>query len=172
MNKIIAVTLLAISPLSLADEQPNKMYVGASAGISKLAYANERSTPWGVFAGYQFNQYVAVEVGYDSLWRGSDRFDEDVKIDVDLEAWRGSVILSAPITDNFSPYFRGGYEKLSVNAETNGGDYPESIDVDGDYFFAGLGLNYDFDNTFIRGEVATMGDLKSLTYTLGAGIRF
>lgn len=79
-KKIIALSLFALSTAALA--QNTGWYVGGSVGQSKTKFKSddfawnfagisetkdETDTAWKLFGGYNFNQYLAVEVGYANL---------------------------------------------------------------------------------------------------------
>lgn len=80
MRESLAVLVLVTAFVgNQAIAQDTGFYLGAKAGQSKFkggceptpgitfTSCDDKETAWGVFAGYQFNRYIAVETGWTDL---------------------------------------------------------------------------------------------------------
>jgi len=129
MNKnYLAAIILAITSAAASAAEPAGFYMGADVGTTKVDYfGNENS--YGVFAGYQFNQSFAAELGYRNM--GKFRF---YGIDADTKQAALSLLVSAPLGAGFSIYGRLGYNNLEVDVHGYSANDSGSL--------AGVGFGY------------------------------
>ncbi len=135
----------------------------ASNGISSDTSVDDNDTGWKIFAGYRFNQYIAVELGYqdfgdmDAKTRILSPVSGTVKTNTDVDAFNLSVNLGAPITDEWSVFAKLGYmdwdadvkSKVSINGVNSSSHNSDS----GSDFIWGLGFSYKINDSFdIRGD--------------------
>lgn len=126
----IAASLALLSTAAMAADEPF-YYAGADVGQTKLDVDatfealfptfDDTDVSVGGFVGYQFNQNIAMELGYRSLadfkFAGAD--------------WRArqtalSVIGSIPFGSGFSVFGRLGYNHVSLKVKSAGGTDTES----------------------------------------------
>jgi len=111
-------------------------------------------------AGYQYNQYVAVEGRY---WFGVSDISQSGGVNPgdhsgDLDAWGIYVKPMYPVADNFDIYALLGYADTSV--EYNTGSY---WDTDG--FSWGIGAQYEvMDNVLIFADYLNLGMPSDFDY--------
>jgi OOP family OmpA-OmpF porin len=124
IKKITVAALLAATSFAASAAQGN-FYAGADIGSSKFkGYSSDTSV--GVFGGYNFNQNVAVELGYRDL----GDFGGSVK------QTAVSVIGSVPVANKVAVYGRLGFNRLSGDGEhVNRGLF-------------GAGVSYEFTKQF------------------------
>ncbi len=149
---------------------------------------NERDKGFKLFAGYQFNKYVALESGYYDL--GDFGFTSSTAPPGTLHGVLGvrglnfDVVLSAPITEKFSAFGRAGvaFSEVEGAFESTGLVNvlePNSEKRAANYKF-GAGLQYDFTRNFgmrleaeryrIDDSVGNKGDVD--LFSLGMLLRF
>jgi hypothetical protein len=150
---------------SAADEtsSDSRIRVGIAVGqvnlqSKNLADFDETSTGWNLAAGYEFNRYVALELGWLDAGKavaeyavapGVDETDE-----VESHAWLGTVVATWPINDTVSIYGRGGLMSWSstTRIKLNGAlAIPETKDSGSDPYY-GLGVAVHVDSGMIRLE--------------------
>jgi opacity protein-like surface antigen len=140
---IVALLLASISSLAAAKDPP--WYAGASAGESRTdreLVKNRESTivnatdiqtdfdaignAWKVFAGYRFNDMVAVEVNYADLGSHStfttmvapDGFNTaSIRVTRQIAGYGADLLLSAPIGGYFSIFGRVGAFRSKLEAD-------------------------------------------------------
>ena len=169
MNKLTiavscAAALAAALPAAAQDQSRmrtalSSVYVGGDIGQSRFrdacsinnlgAGCDDKDTGWGLFAGYQFNQYLAAELGYHDLGSVSTPLGS-----IDGKTLEIVGIGSYPIANQFSVYGKlGGYRgKLEGAGSSN---------TNNDLTY-GLGLQYDFTrNIGARAEWQRYHDMGS-----------
>jgi OOP family OmpA-OmpF porin len=113
LNKIaIAATLALLSSVSMAGEAPN-FYVGADTGRTRDD-GSQRETSMGVFAGYRFDQRIALEAGYRRLVE-NDIFISSEQVDAEVNQISLSVLGTMPLNSDFSLYGRLGYNRINAS---------------------------------------------------------
>jgi len=132
----------------------------AGLGIGQSNYtdvdqdsANTRTEGWKVYAGYQFNKYLALEGGYVNLNDMTGRKGA-VRTEIATDAWALSAVLSYPVTNKFSVMGKVGaaYMLADVNTKT-GTAVSVTKGNDGYEPTYGVGINYAlFDNLSLRAE--------------------
>ena len=160
-NKIIIACLFLLSavPAMAADKgffKDSAVRLGVAGGQFRLQYDptdfNETSGAWNVFAGYQFNNYLAVEGG----WIGGAKptlEDSGFADELSIHGWHASVLGSWPLGEVMSVYARGGVlgwgatEKLKLNDVT----FASGKD-DGNDPYYGVGLAAEIETALVRLE--------------------
>ncbi len=120
IKQITAAVLMAAASFAASAAQGN-FYAGADIGSSKFKHFSS-DTSVGVFGGYNFNQNVAVELGYRDL----GDFGGSVK------QTAVSVLGSVPVANHVAVYGRLGFNTLSGSGD----------DVTRGLF--GAGVSYEF----------------------------
>ena len=99
-------------------------------------------------AGYEFNQYVAVEARY---WLG---YDDIGDVAGDYDTWGIYVKPQYPVSEAFNVYALLGYASTSVEPDHGGVAY-----LDTDAFSWGIGAEYKFtENVSIFLDYVSLGD--------------
>lgn len=133
-NKYFAAAALALAA-SASFANPTGIYAGVNAGATHLSGLDGNKGSFGAFAGYGFNEAVAVELGYRQHgdW---DLYGSEVKIkQTDI-----SVLGAMPLSTNLDIYARVGYGHAKVEAEYAG----YRADENTDNALYGIGLGYKF----------------------------
>jgi OmpA-OmpF porin, OOP family len=131
-------------------------YVGGNIGSTTITDLGSK-IGFGGFAGYNFNENIAAEVGAQSL--GTFTFDGT---DINTSAYNVSILVGVPIDPKFSFYGRLGYGGLKAavsgaKATTNSAQY-------------GFGGRYHFDkNLAMRVEYTRYA---SDTGVFSAGVQY
>jgi len=149
------------SDVDISSSDVNKIMT--AAGITGTSSVDETDTAWKIFAGYQYNKYLGVELGYVDL--GEVDIDAVItaptaatlKINAETQAAALSVIASLPIGDKFNVFGRVGAFYWDVEAEAaavvGGVVSKASADDDGIDLLFGAGAKYDFTkNVGVRVE--------------------
>ena len=188
MNKkllvALAVASVAVSSASFADVNRTGFYVGAQGGVSRANDGDyiknytekfdsyewkQGGFGWRALAGYQINNYFAIEGGYTGFAKNTYRtplYDIDHK----TSAWDlvGKAIL--PISNsNFDVYAKAGaaYQKtqydgvvLTVNPDFDSNSEIRPIaGIGAGYHFAnGLGMGISWTRVFGRGTTTNPND--------------
>lgn len=151
MKKIIALSLLAAT--SAAFAQGSGFYVGGSVGQSNTKFktddfslsspfvdeSKDRSdTAWKLFAGYNYNQYLGVEVGYADLgapkykYTGVNGVVGSGEIKAEETSWFAAAKGTLPINDQFNVFGKLGFTRNHLKAS---GDItitaPVSVSISG-----------------------------------------
>ncbi len=135
----------------------------ATNGISSDTSVDDNATAWKVFGGYRFNQYVAVELGYqdfgdfDAKTRVLSPISGTVKTNTDVDAFNLSVNLGTSITDELAVFAKLGYmdwnADIKSKASINGVNSSTHNSDNGSDFIWGLGFSYKINDSFdLRGD--------------------
>lgn len=152
---LCALVLLSSTAAAQENESAFRFGIGAGKVTIEADDVDLKGDAWGweIFAGYEFNKYVAVEVAYLDGGTADDEIAEGVKVVADTYGYSASVLGSLPVTDSFSIYARAGYlkwkadESLRVDGETVLADK-----VDGGDPMFGIGLAGLFEGAWVRLE--------------------
>jgi OOP family OmpA-OmpF porin len=161
----VVLSLLAVPSWS----QDAGFYIGGSIGQSRAkdscddvtAFScDDKDTAWKLLAGYQFNRYLAAEIGYTELGEftiGGALSGVSVSGTIEVRAFELVGVGSLPLMERFSAYGKLGAYHAETEATLTGTLGPISIsqtdkESNTDVTF-GFGLRYDFTrNLGIRGE--------------------
>lgn len=149
-NTLKVVLLTSLLPLAAsASQELSPWYVGAGVGVNDyehIATQNGEDNPyaWDVFAGYMFNDYFGVEIGYRDL--GNAEWTDAATIHNDAGIKGGTLGLVGvwPIADRWSLSAEAGAMYYSLENEQKGLGQTStysSNDV-APYFGAGVGYNF------------------------------
>ncbi|MBQ4832443.1 outer membrane beta-barrel protein [Pseudoalteromonas sp. MMG010] len=155
MKKAIALSTLALSTFAFSHSVFADTYEQNSpsiyTGIGYGQYAFESNNPENDmdfdddsqmlkgYIGTQFNQYFSVELAYQNFDEISD-IDNSAEIDGVSLAAR----LSAPLTENFSIYAKGGWLEWDADYTQSSAVGEVTTSLDGGDTFMGAGLEYAF----------------------------
>jgi len=156
-------TGIAMSAVSTRDASVSMDFFGDDAGKDRLANIT-------LLAGYNYNQYIALEGRYTTTFT-----DEDL---VEMDGWSLFLKPQYPVTEEFNIYALLGFGNVSLDP-VNG----SHVDVDDSGFQWGLGASYDFtenisvffDYTSLASEMDGMywnGALQIDTDTLNLGVTY
>jgi len=134
-KKLALAAVLAVAASS-SFAAPTDYYGGLDLGVTKADGLDGKKTSFGAFAGYGFNQYVAVEAGYRQLGTWGLGYGIELK----AKQSHVSVVGSLPVTPQFDIYGRLGYNKVRGFVEL--GNLRGSDDSDGALY--GIGVSYTF----------------------------
>lgn len=209
----IAAAVFAASVAGVAHAQSvTPWYVGGSIGSAKSnvnagevndylrsvgfgspsTSADDKDTAYRFLLGYRFSPAVAIEGFYADLGKYNTRsnvtnpFVGTVNADYKAKGYGIDLVLSAPITPEFSVFGRVGVIQAKTEATFNSSGSVGllfnrgSKNKTGQHF--GVGLQYDINPSLaLRGEVETYrklgddttgGELKANTLSIGAIFRF
>jgi len=173
---VIAVLGLAGAALALpavAQVNWSSAYIGGGLGQSKAkdgctgfsgGSCDDSDTAFKIFGGYQFNRYIAAEIGYTDLGKTKASVGAQ-SLEVKASAWELSAVGSYPVMDQLSILGRlGAYYgegKLSSNFGAGGNKKTTNVTF-------GLGVQYDFTKNFgVRGEWQRYSKIKTRDDTTG-----
>jgi OOP family OmpA-OmpF porin len=163
------LTMLAIAALIPSIASADKgLFVAASVGSAELSESfdgfdvDADSTAYRFTVGWRFNDYLAIDGGYQNFGRFDQTFDDaGTPVDISLKAdgFTLGVIGSLPISDRFSLFARGGAFFWDGDADINNVSVASPEDTNF-YFGAGArlalterlsatvdGSRYDLDGT-------------------------
>ena len=209
---VIVLTLaLAASAANAADffGKNKGFYLGASVGKSFYdpkdsdidipplgSYTtNDKGVSYSAYAGYQFNDYFALEGGYVDLGEVVSKFGNGRTNNMSLKGWELSAVGSYPIVKGFSALGKLGVTRLSTRNYETGTNLPCSTCVgyhgdpdasydnkdDSTHMTYGAGFKYDFNNNlstramiqFYRGTPGeNTVELRANTVSLGLQYKF
>jgi hypothetical protein len=157
MKKLLPICIVLIASPLQASEVDN-WYVGALYNSQEISIHDRDFNAAGIIAGYQYNQYFAVETrfnkgtsGYSTSYNTIDSRKNGYKEDIDSQA---SISLKAsyPIFESFSIYGLAGYTETKLKIQGVGQNYDSSGSFIGNYTYKhtqkenglsyGIGLNY------------------------------
>lgn len=170
---LAALVLLSSTAAAQDSQSAIRFGIGAGKVTIEADDVDLKGNGWGweVFAGYEFNRYVAVEASYIDAGDVNDHIEEGITAAADTHGYSASVLGTLPVNDVFSVYARAGYlkwkadERLRVDGET-----VLQYDVDGSDPIFGVGLSTLVDGAFLRLEYR-MADLDDTDLSMiGASI--
>jgi len=152
-NRLFACAALSLA--AIAAHADGRFYVGADVGSARQSvnyYSNNlfsssagtetsadaNSTSWGAHAGYRFNHYVALELGYNDFGNINVGSGSSTAKASDVQ---GSVLLGLPAAQNLDVYARLGLASTRIAISANGGN---STNREAAAVY-GLGADYLFD---------------------------
>ena len=172
-----AATLISASHIAVAQE--NSFYAGAKLASYLIdeSFAEEEFSElaWGGYAGYRFNQYIAVEAQYLLLSEDTaygDNFEGDV--------FAITVRPTLPLGETWELFAKGGWHWQDAKITERVSGTPEMSSVkrfsaseDGAYWGAGVGWNFNGFHLRCEYEGSSSGPFGGLAIVgLGIGIDF
>lgn len=171
MTKIVLTVAVLTSGLYASVVHASDFYVGGKVGISNLVngcensnHCDEESFSVGAYAGYDFNDYIAAEIGYDYLGGFDANFSTSnasvVNKELTVSALTFTPKFSYPINKGLDVFAKVGAAQLLSSSE---GDMVTT---------AGLGLEYAVNrNVKLRGEYQYFHDMQDKDiYNLDANV--
>lgn len=171
---LCAAALTAVSSTALA-EGAARFGIGAGKLTIEMDDYDLKgdSTAWEVFGGWEFNQYLAVEVGYMD---GGTADDEaaGIRFEADTSAIAASVVASLPIGETFSIFGRAGFVHWESEQRATDGELSASADFDGDDPIFGAGAAVNWEGALVRLEyrIASLDDSDISLISLAMAWRF
>lgn len=118
-KEIAAATALLIASSASFAAQPNTFYAGADAGRTRIDhYSSNKDTSIGAFAGYNFHQNFAVELGHRRLFE-RDYHWADIRANERLSQTSLSLVGSLPVGERFSVFGRLGAARVESRFTSN-----------------------------------------------------
>jgi OOP family OmpA-OmpF porin len=127
------------------------MYIGAGGGKANLTgpcsgVCDTKDTTWSLFAGYQFNKFLAVEAAYTDLGQQTTSgliSGVPVTSRMDTTLWELVGIGALPVTDQISFFAKAGIFRYEGEANTTGA-FVGATKESGTEFTFGGGAQYAF----------------------------
>lgn len=164
---------LPVSGLALAEEQDSGITLGIDAGRAESRDACDNvvdcesdDTAVRGSIGYNFNEAIAVELGYTSFGTVFDSNSGNntggVQVSQDANAWTLSVLGTIPIGDMFGIYGRAGAARFDNDTTGTVQGVPVRNDNQTKPFF-GVGAKFGLtDNFALRAEYQRYKDLADI----------
>lgn len=163
LKKIVAAAALAMLAGSSFAADTVGAYAGLDVGSTKIDGLSDNKVSFGGFAGYNFNQNVAVEGNVRSLGKWSDS-----GVDVKITQVALSVIGSYPFNPQFNVYGRLGYNRLNADASYMGLNGSDS--TSGGLY--GIGLGYNFSSQIVGRVEVQKPSSDSTNVSVGVAYKF
>ena len=162
---ILTLGILAAIASTQALAADNKLYVRANAGQSSYdvgrGFGNKTDSVIGAAVGYTFSPNIGVEAGFNDY--GTVRFSG---ADARAKSLHASLILTAPLNNEFSIYGRAGVSRTDRKDNSFGG-----INDDKTELLLGIGAGYSF-NKNITGTVEYQMLNDSKVSAIMAGVKY
>ena len=171
---LVALALLGVSTFSAyAAEQG--LYLGGGVGVYTLdiddTSFDDKATVAKAFLGYRFSDHVALEVDYQKLFEVEDDII-GVEAELDADAWTVSLRPILPITDFMDLYAKVGYTWYDIEAKTTILGFSISDDDSDSALSWGAGVDLNFGNVSLRGEVTRIEVDDADLNLVSAGVVF
>lgn len=151
---------------------------GVSVGQMALKDSgfDSHATGWDLFVGYEFNKYLAVEVGRLDGGAPSEDLGGGASIKVDNYAWHASALGSLPVAGDAASFFarlgmlnwhataKGSVSGITVASASDSGN-----DV---YYGGGVAINVDSGQLRLEYDRSKIDDLDASYVSLGIVWRF
>ena len=189
MNSIKAISISVLTasllaPALVSADDDTGWYVGA--GVSRLSadFEDENDTDFddsdnafSAKAGYMFNNYIGVELGYldlgDYVAEGDTRSN---RIELDATAYTLTVVGNWPVIDQLDLYGKAGLINIDVESSSTIAGNRFSTDSDEDELYAAIGAEFDLGQINLFTELAIadtdINDLSLNIATAGIKIEF
>jgi OmpA-OmpF porin, OOP family len=177
----IALALLASAPAFGAEDNflaHSAWRFGFAGGRAQIKADDSdlsgRTGDWELFAGFEFNRYLAVEAGYLIGGKAKDEV-EGVVFEDDTSARYACAIGSLPLSEAVTVYARGGVLDWESDREARrDGVVLAAEKADGTDPFVGVGFAALIDDALLRLEYrrADLDDTRLTFVSLGVAWRF
>ena len=163
---ILTLGILAAIASTQAIAADNNLYVRANAGQSRYdiggGFGNKTDSVIGAAVGYTFSPNIGVEAGFNDY--GSVNFGG---ADARAKSLHASLILTAPLTNEFSIYGRAG----AARTERKANGFGTSVKDDKTELLFGIGAGYNF-NKNITGTLEYQRLNDSDVSAIMAGVKY
>lgn len=155
LRTLIGSAVLAgtLSTAYAADDQgfyiasgygPTQADIKDTAGIVSIS-KDESDQSFNIYAGYQFNSYLAIEAGYAHL--GDYRVivpagTTTLQVDTEVHTVFGNIVGKLPITENVYLQAKVGAHHWESEAKLEGAGTTKTKDTD---FTGGIGIGYTYE---------------------------
>ena len=146
-----------------------KVRFGFSGGQLDLSDSNYSPTAWNFMAGYEFNRYLAVEVG-TLIDRGIKYPDPTGTLKVDTSSYHLTAVGSYPLGDIVSVYGRAGLLRWTLHQKYSTGGTTTSASDDGNDPYFGAGFAFNVDSGLLQFEYARTKIFDTTTTYISLGI--
>ncbi len=152
---ILLTGMVLASPKAVAGEPG--LYIGGGVGAYTLDIDDtdfdDNATVARVFAGLQFTENLAIEGEYQKLFESEDDiFGVDAELEADI--WTISLRPILPLTDFVDLYGKIGYSHYDADVQASILGASFSADDSDTVFSWGGGVDLNFGNLSLRGEVS------------------
>ncbi len=152
--KILLAVLGAAGMFVATSSIAGEGYIGASTGVMNIeddsAGSSFSDTPFSMklFGGYEFNEYIALDVAYFSTLQDAEDDVLGFPVDISLEGFTIRAVGAYPTSDKFSILGSVGFWDGDADASALGSTATASEDG----YTVGVGGKYRFESVSIRGE--------------------
>ena len=173
---LFALVLLGVTTIT-ANAAEQGLYLGGGVGVYTLdidaTSFDDNATVAKAIAGYRFGDNFAIEVDYQKLFEVEDNI-LGVKAQLDADAWTVSLRPILPISDVVDLYAKVGYTWYDIEARASILGVSITDDDSDSSFSWGGGVDLNFGNLSLRGEVARIevDDADLNLITVGVLVRF
>jgi len=153
--------------LSATPALAGDVYMGADLSRTKLDGLSGTASGWNLYAGYRFNESLAVEGGFRRL---ADKTVRDFGVPVKLkgEAYQVSALGYLPLGTDFALFARLGVNHVEAKADASGFIVRDS-EVK---MLAGVGFEYQLSKSIALRAEFQRPDSDTDTSSLGLKISF
>ena len=164
INKLVAFMAMAmLSVIALADKQPrqgfyiapevaNVTFKDFCSDLGSQETCSESEIGFGLLGGYQFNDFIAAEVGI-RIARGFDYKYSAGKTDFDYKSYSLGGAARYPLGERFALTGKAGYHFWDVTANESVDGTRDSYDAaDGSDLYFGGGLEFATGKMSFRAE--------------------
>lgn len=147
--------------------------LGVSRGDLQYSFIDKTATGWQAFAGWRFNRYAALEVGYVDGLDGDGTLNVagvPATLSVNLNAVTASAIGSVPLGEYFSLFGRLGAARWEAKAKLSTSTVSVRDSVDGTDMLYGGGVAFAWDGAVIRLEYDALDIEEGDVSTISLGV--
>ncbi len=147
---LIAIALMSTFSYANAADIDNTWYIGAGAGQSNFesvsvdsdGYLGDDSDfAWDALIGYQFNQYLAIEAGWQDLGTVDDNhMRTNVGQEIEVDGYTLGLVGTLPLNDKWFLTAEAGAYQYHLGHQIDNDRYVSATDTAA-YFGAGFGYN-------------------------------
>lgn len=127
---------------------------------------SEDTTSLGLRLGYQFNEYIAVELGYHQYGESDDTYTDEygdiIKDKVETSSVSAGLKGILPLSEQFSLFARAGMAKWDLKATSTDSSMPGEVFVlkqdDNDIYY-GVGAEFSFNESISLGVEYSVVDM-------------
>jgi len=160
MKKFVMAAALSVACIATPALAQNA-YIGINAGQNDMDFPGVKaSTAMGVFGGYSFTEFIAVELGYVDF----GKVDTDVTgVSVKGNATSLVAVGSLPLSRDFSLFAKLGYASTKVESATSETKEEATYGVGAQFNPANnIGIRLGYDNYRVGEETTKDSALISL----------
>ena len=134
---------------------------------SETALKDKGTTSFGLRMGYQFNDYIAIELGHQQYGevqhKSLDEYEDTINSKAKSSSISAGIKAILPLSDDFSLFSRAGMAKWDVKMTVTDSSAPDEIFIlkqdDNDIYY-GIGAEYHFNDTVSVGLEYSVLDMS------------